>query len=145
MSDNSFFREVDEAVGIAGADRQLVHIDVGGVEQAAFGRRDLDRPRRFVDEAQRGRRRVAVHAERRGLLKPGDTIVEPTSGNTGIGLAQVAAARGYRLILTLPAQMSMERKRTLTAYGAELVLSALLDSDSHGPVRLLARRWTHDE
>lgn len=66
---------------------------------------------------------MVVDAEQRGLLAPGGTIVEPTSGNTGVGLAQVAAARGYRLILCLPAQMSEERKRTLLAYGAELVLT----------------------
>jgi cysteine synthase A len=66
---------------------------------------------------------MIVDAEERGVLNVGDTIVEPTSGNTGIGLAQVASARGYRLILCLPASASDERKKTLTAYGAELVLT----------------------
>jgi cysteine synthase A len=66
---------------------------------------------------------MILDAEERGILQPGGTIVEPTSGNTGIGLAQVSSARGYRLILTLPATASEERKRTLEAYGAELVLT----------------------
>lgn len=66
---------------------------------------------------------MILDAECRGLIKRGDTIVEPTSGNTGIGLAQVASARGYKLVLCLPASASDERKRTLEAYGARLVLT----------------------
>ncbi|MBI4610213.1 MAG: cysteine synthase A [Candidatus Rokubacteria bacterium] len=75
--------------------------------------------------------RIAVamveEAERRGILKRGSTIVEPTSGNTGIGLAMVAAVRGYRLILTMPDDMSVERQRLLSRFGAELHLTPAIE------------------
>jgi cysteine synthase A len=75
--------------------------------------------------------RIAVamleDAERRGVLKTGATIVEPTSGNTGIGLAMAAAVRGYRLILTMPDDMSVERQRLLARFGAELHLTPAIE------------------
>ena len=83
--------------------------------------------------------RIAVamveDAERRGVLKPGATLVEPTSGNTGIGLAMVCAVRGYRLILTMPDDMSVERQRLLARYGAEIHLTPAIEGMTRGGLR----------
>ena len=81
----------------------------------------------YLNPAGSAKDRVALSmiedAEARGILKPGATIIEPTSGNTGIGLALVAVAKGYNAILTLPETMSIERRKLLAAYGAKLVLT----------------------
>lgn len=81
----------------------------------------------YLNPAGSVKDRIALNmveqAEKEGVLKPGATIIEPTSGNTGIGLASVAAARGYKAVLTLPDTMSVERRNLLAAYGAQLVLT----------------------
>ena len=81
----------------------------------------------YLNPAGSAKDRVALsmieQAEAQGRLKPGATIIEPTSGNTGIGLALVAACRGYRAIIVMPDSMSMERRLLMKAYGAELVLT----------------------
>ena len=118
---SKIFTSTDQLIGKTPL-LELVHIEKAqGLEAKVLGKLEYFNPAGSVKD--RIAKAMIDDAEQKGLLKPGSVIIEPTSGNTGIGLASVAAARGYRIIIVMPETMSVERRQLMKAYGAELVLS----------------------
>ena len=117
----NIYSSVDELIG------NTPLLDISRMAKAYGARARILAKLEYLNPAGSVKDRVAKAMlddyEQRGLIKEGSVIIEPTSGNTGIGLAAVAAARGYRMIIVMPDTMSMERRKLMTAYGAELVLS----------------------
>ena len=118
---SKIFTSADQLIGKTPL-LELVHIEKAeGLEAKVLGKLEYFNPAGSVKD--RIAKAMIDDAEASGKLKPGSVIIEPTSGNTGIGLAAVAAAKGYRIIIVMPETMSVERRQLMKAYGAELVLS----------------------
>ena len=118
---SKIFTSADQLIGKTPL-LELVHVEkIEGLGAKVLGKLEYFNPAGSVKD--RIAKAMIDDAEQKGLLKPGSVIIEPTSGNTGIGLASVAAARGYRIIIVMPETMSVERRQLMKAYGAELVLS----------------------
>lgn len=117
----NIYRSVTELVGKTPL-MELTRIEESeGLEAKIFAKLELFNPGGSIKD--RVARAMIEDAEKRGALKDGSVIIEPTSGNTGIGLSAIAAAKGYRIIITMPETMSIERRNLMKAYGAELVLT----------------------
>ena len=117
----NIYQEITDIVGKTPLLKLQRYMDANACKADILAKLEYQNPGGSVKD------RVAIRmideAEKAGILHKGDVIIEPTSGNTGIGLASIAAAKGYRIILTMPETMSVERRRLLSAYGAELVLT----------------------
>ena len=118
---SNIYTSVDQLIGRTPL-LELIHIEEAyGLKARILAKLEYLNPAGSVKD--RVAKMMIEEAERTGRLRPGSVIIEPTSGNTGIGLAAVAAARGYRVIIVMPETMSVERRQLMKAYGAELVLT----------------------
>ena len=118
---SNIYKSADQLIGKTPL-LELTHIEAAeGLKARVLAKLEYFNPAGSVKD--RIARAMIDDAEAKGLLKPGSTIIEPTSGNTGIGLAAVAAARGYDIIIVMPETMSVERRQLMLAYGAKLVLT----------------------